>query len=137
FGSTVDPRRRLEPLERLVRLGEQRLGLFASVLSVEPLSMFELRNSEPEDELVLAEDLRCTAKLAFRSVRRNPRPEARGVGGQHRRTLPGPELVDRVEHALEPRGVAQRAGALELLDNCQLHDDEADAESMIHLEREP
>ena len=122
----MDPRRRTEPLERLVRVCEQWLGFMAAVLPDQPFAELELRDGEPENEVVLAEDVGRTAELALdlARIRGQPGPKPRCMRGEQRGTLARPQVVDRGEHALDPRRVAERRGTLELLDDGQLDDEE-------------
>jgi len=53
---TFEPGRSLEPLEDLVRLGEERLRLGRAAFADEPLGVLELRNRQVERDRDLAEE---------------------------------------------------------------------------------
>src|SRR2546425_12021986 len=91
----LEPRRRLQTLEHLARLGQKRLGLFGAAPLEQPLGMLELRDRKPEQNPVLAEDLLRGLEalldgVVLRTGRGEAGPEPRGLGAQERRVAAPP-----------------------------------------------
>src|SRR5207249_2511163 len=54
LGRSLEPGRRLEPLEDLLRFGKERLCIRGAIVANEPLAVLEFGHGEPEGEVVLA-----------------------------------------------------------------------------------
>src|SRR5439155_26362164 len=77
----LEPRSRLEPLEDLARLGQQRLGLLTPPLRNEPLARVEFRHRQVERHGQLAEhpgrafeELTCFLCVISPSRKAGPKP---------------------------------------------------------------
>src|SRR2546425_7911614 len=122
----LEPRRRLQTLEHLERLGQKRLGLFGAAPLEQPLGMLELRDRKPEQNPVLAEDLLRGLEalldgVVLRTGRGEAGPEPRGLGAQERRLSPPLHRPDLGDEPLPPRPIFEPGGGPERLQVAPLY----------------
>src|SRR5581483_6419978 len=119
--AAVEPRRRLQPLERLARLLEKRAGIVGPALGEQPFAVLELDDGEVEHEPVLAEDglrrLERLLRLRVTAARTQEPAKPRGLRQQERGLDAGRNRVDALHEAVRALELIERERRLERL--CQ------------------
>src|SRR5262249_36190302 len=125
--AAVEPRRRLEPLEDLAGLRQQRRRLLLPTAGGEPLTVFELSQGEVEGQTVFAEDDRSGLEPLLDAVLLPPcgedGPETRGLGDQERWAFPWRDRVDSFQQLLQLVEPTQGDGCFEGFAERDLHVD--------------